>query len=420
MVDVIVFIPRTKGRDLEEKSYELSSLLKCLHMRGSEMRFNVRNPNNNTYLSRVIIENIKSFIEISKELGVEYKAIVIDDNLSGIQSHNLSKELGIEVIDKTNLILSIFEVRASSYEARLQVQIAKLQYQSTQLVHSDADYAQVTSGKGKNKGKGETEKELEKRRIKRSIHEKKMELEKIKKVRKTGRNQRKSSLIPTVALVGYTNAGKSSLMNLLLNKSKAQSQKLVLVEDRLFATLDTSTRLIDFYNYPSFLLSDTVGFLNDLPHFLLSAFKSTLEEISEADLIIEVVDISYGNYRKKMTTTNDVLKELGCDKIKRLTFYNKYDVKEIGLDRLLKKNELYTVLSGESNNADEVINFISDWLTKKWKKYNFFIPYEDNCFEFYKNTYIIKKIDKENGQLFTARINPNAFDKFAKYLVTDS
>ena len=114
------------------------------------------------------------------------------------------------------------------------------------------------------------------------------------------------------------------------------------------------------------------------------------------------------------------MKELGCYKIKRLTFYNKYDVKEIGLDRLLKKNELYTVLSGESNNADEVINFISDWLTKKWKKYNFFIPYEDNCFEFYKSTYIIKKIDKENGQLFTARINPNAFDKFAKYLVTDS
>lgn len=416
MNKVLLFLPKSNRKDFLFRYEEMNDLLHSLNLDYELLDTNIRTINPSTYFSKQKIEQIKETIIKGKLENINFTALVLDVNLSGTQVANLKDELEIEIIDKTMLILSIFESHAYSYEAKLQVEIAKLQYKATQLVHTDADYAQVTSGSGKNKGSGEKEKELEKRRIRRAIFVKKQELEQIKKARKTARIKRKSHAIPVIAIVGYTNAGKSSLINLLLKYSKTNKEKYVLAENRLFATLETSTRLIDVYNYPSFLITDTVGFLKDLPHFLISAFKSTLEEIKEADLLIEVVDISSSDFNKKMKTTSDLLSELGCDKIKKLTFYNKSDISLNSFSRLLRKDELFTTCVGEEANPEDIISFICDWISKKWKKHTFFFPYGENYFEFYKHAYILKTIEKENGLEFIARIDPIYFDKYSIYL----
>lgn len=252
-------------------------------------------------------------------LGSELEAdlFIFDDELSPMQQRNLETTLGVRVIDRTALILDIFAQRAQSREGKLQVELAQLKYGMTRLAGQGLALSQQGGGIG-TRGPGEKKLEVDKRRIRRRIYELGEELKEVEKQRSLRRDRREKNPLPLIALVGYTNAGKSTLLN-------AISDAGVLAEDKLFATLDPVVRQITLPNGLDILLSDTVGFINKLPHDLIEAFKSTLEEVSNADLILHVVDISCDHYDAQMRVVEDVIASLGAGDTPRINVYNKID-----------------------------------------------------------------------------------------------
>lgn len=258
--------------------------------------------------------------------------VVFDNALSPSQVRNLSSEIDKPILDRTALILEIFSDRAKTREAKLQVELARLQYLLPRLAGMGTALSRQGGGSGSrsNKGAGEKKLELDRRHIEHRITECKRELEIVKKNRITQRKSRKNSAIPQVSLVGYTNAGKSTIMNQLLsyygNSDIAHNEhKLVLQKDMLFATLETTIRKITPPGKSPFYLSDTVGFIDKLPHNLVDAFRSTLEEACEADLLLQVVDVSDPYYKDQMQVTNETLAELGAGHIPQIIVYNKAD-----------------------------------------------------------------------------------------------
>ena len=239
----------------------------------------------------------------------------------------MQNELKTPVIDRTTLILNIFEMRARTREARLQVETAKLQYLLPRLVgmHEALTRQGGTSGSMSSRGAGEKKLELDRRHIEHRISELRKELDAISRERETQRKRRGQSRIPLVALVGYTNAGKSTIMNHMVERFVGDEEKKVLERDMLFATLDTTIRRINTGNNQDFLLTDTVGFIHKLPHGLVKAFHSTLEEIKGADLLLQVVDVSDPGYQEQMETTRETLRELGAGDIPMLIVFNKAD-----------------------------------------------------------------------------------------------
>lgn len=261
---------------------------------------------------------------------LDAEIVVFDDALTPSQVRNLNTEIGRPILDRTALILEIFSERAKTREAKLQVELARLQYLLPRLAGMGTALSRQGGGSGSrsNKGAGEKKLELDRRHIEHRIAECKRELEVVKKNRMTQRKSRKNSAIPQVSLVGYTNAGKSTIMNQLLsyygNDEIAHNEhKLVLQKDMLFATLETTIRKITPPGKSPFYLSDTVGFIDKLPHNLVDAFRSTLEEACEADLLLQVVDVSDPYYKEHMRVTADTLTELGAGHIPQIIIYNK-------------------------------------------------------------------------------------------------
>lgn len=252
------------------------------------------------------------------ELGVEL--FIFDDELTAVQARNLEEILGARVIDRTALILDIFAQRATSHEGKLQVELAQQKYRLPRLLGQGNVLSRLGGGIG-TRGPGEKKLEIDRRRIKRRIFELSEELGEIEKQRSLRRSRREKNSTPVVALVGYTNAGKSTLLNVLTNAS-------VLAEDMLFATLDPVVRQAELPGGTEILLSDTVGFINKLPHDLVEAFRSTLEEAANADLILHVVDRSSSYYESQMAVVDDVLAKLGAADIPRINVYNKCDLTE--------------------------------------------------------------------------------------------
>lgn len=243
--------------------------------------------------------------------------VIFNEELSPLQVKNLTDILDVEVTDRTDLILRIFEVRAKSKESKLQVEIAKGQYLLPRLAGMKEHLYSQQGGSGF-RGSGEKQLELDRRLISNQIAQAKRQLAKIVKQRQNQRKRRKNNEMKVIALVGYTNSGKSTLMNAFcLNKNKQVLQK-----DMLFATLQTATRNV-LINKHACLLTDTVGFIDRLPHHLIQAFRSTLEEVVEADLLIHVVDTSNPNYEAYIETTNQVLNELGVKDTPMIYAYNK-------------------------------------------------------------------------------------------------
>lgn len=238
--------------------------------------------------------------------------VICNDELTPSQIRNLESSLDCKVIDRTILILAIFGERAQTTEAQLQVEVAQLQYMLPRLVGLRESLGRQGGGAGlKNRGSGETKLELDRRKIEDRITSLQSELEKLVARRQTQRKQRRKNEVPVICLVGYTNAGKSSLMNAMIELYNPRALKQVFTKDMLFATLETSVRSISLPDRKSFLLTDTVGFVSQLPHHLVKAFRSTLEEVTEADLLIHVVDIANPEYAQHINVTNDTLKELG-------------------------------------------------------------------------------------------------------------
>ena len=259
--------------------------------------------------------------------ALDAQLILFNDTLTPSQIKNLQDELKTPVIDRTMLILNIFQIRARTREARLQVETAKLQYFLPRLVgmHEALTRQGGTSGSMSSRGAGEKKLELDRRHIEHRISELRKELDAISRERETQRKRREQSRIPLVALVGYTNAGKSTIMNHMVERFVGDEEKKVLEKDMLFATLDTTIRRINTGNNQDFLLTDTVGFIHKLPHGLVKAFRSTLEEIKGADLLLQVVDISDPGYQEQMDTTKETLRELGAGDIPMLFVFNKAD-----------------------------------------------------------------------------------------------
>lgn len=265
---------------------------------------------------------LEELIEITKEKGADL--VIFDDEITPAQQRNLQKEFNCPVMDRTEVILGVFAQRAHTKEARLQIELAKVKYEAPRLKHlwSHLSRQKGTSASGGGgaylKGEGEKQIEIDRRILKRKIDQLQNEIEEVKVHRDTQRISRERSKIPVFAIIGYTNAGKSTLLNALTNAN-------VFVEDKLFATLDTTTRKFTLKNNQDILVIDTVGFIRKLPHLLVAAFKSTLEEAVEADILLHLVDVSHPMAEEQAVTTYEVLKELGAGKKPIITVLNKMD-----------------------------------------------------------------------------------------------
>lgn len=308
--------------DFEHSMEELHELAKACNMEVVGIfTQNLPSPITATYIGSGKINEIREAISIH-----EADTVIFDETLSPIQLRNLADELEVTILDRTALILRIFRERARTKEAILQVELANLQYMLPRLVGLHTSLSRQGGGSGSlsNKGAGETKIELDRRHIEKRITELKRSLEDISRERAVTRSSREQSGIPKVALVGYTNAGKSTMMNWMIDSFEDNPDKKVFEKDMLFATLDTTIRKIAPGNgNPPFLLSDTVGFINKLPHSLVKAFHSTLEEVTFADVILQIVDASDEHHNDHIRVTQDTLRQLGAETIPCIYVYNK-------------------------------------------------------------------------------------------------
>jgi GTP-binding protein HflX len=276
---------------------------------------------------------LKELAALRSETG--YSVVIFDDELSPHQQRNLEEALQVKVIDRTALILDIFARSAQTREGQLQVELAQNQYLLPRLVGQWSHLERLGGGIG-TRGPGESQLETDRRLVELRIHRLKEEIEEVRRHRALYRKQRKRGGIPIVSLVGYTNAGKSTLLNTLSNAN-------VLVEDKLFTTLDPVTRRLTLPNQQTILLTDTVGFIHKLPPMVVTAFRATLEELSEADLILHLVDITHKNAAEQCQTVEDILTELNLNDKPRLTLLNKIDLlggDNLGEDQLAQQLEI--------------------------------------------------------------------------------
>lgn len=318
-----------------------------------------------TYIGKGKIEELRLLLRQEQA-----DAVVCDDELSPAQITNLQEELQVKVIDRTVMILDIFAAHARTSEGKLQVELAQLRYRASRLVGLGKSLSRLAGGIG-TRGPGEKKLEMDRRLIKERISILNRQLKEVVQNRDTQRRKRKQNQTPTVAIVGYTNAGKSTLLNTL-------TQACVLEEDKLFATLDPTTRSLVLEDGQKILFTDTVGFISKLPHQLIRAFRSTLEEAKYADLILHVVDVSNPHYDRQMEVVYDTLRELGIEDKRIITAFNKIDRLEAGnnLGRKDPKSDAVVSISAkESIGLQELLEKIDEILLEGMIRIEKVIPY---------------------------------------------
>ena len=342
--------------------------------------------------------------------------VIFNDELSPSQIRNLEHGLQCKVIDRTILILDIFASRAKTREAQLQVEVAQLKYMMPRLIGLNASLSRQAGGIG-SKGPGEKKLELDRRRIEEQVHKLNKELDSLVLARQNQRKLRKRNSTPVVALVGYTNAGKSTTMNALLTVSNAQAEKSVFEKNMLFATLETSTRQIQLPDNKQFLLTDTVGFVSKLPHQLVKAFRSTLEEVTEADLLLHVVDLSHPEFQTQIEITNKVLDELGVKETPMVYVYNKADLVEDEFTPSTK--EAVRISAKNLTNIDTLIDCIKSHIFQHYVKASFLIPYDRGNLVSYLNEHanVFDTEYLENGTLITVECSEHDAERLAEYKV---
>lgn len=318
---------------------------------------------------------------IGKGKAVEIKAlikekklhtVIFDDELKPGQKKNLEEALEAKIIDRTRLILSIFAKRARTSEGILQVERARLEYMLPRITEHFGRFEQQTGGIGTIRGPGEKKLEVDKRKIRDKIAELDREIEEISRQRLILRQKRVESGRPAVAIVGYTNSGKSTLLNTLSRHAG------IYADDKLFATLDPTTRKVSLPNGRVVPFTDTVGFIRKLPHSLVAAFRATLEEVTQANCVLHVIDISNRDYALQSETVMSVLKELGADKIPSISVYNKADLlPREQADRLRKQNNALLISAKSGDGTGELLSRIELLVTPGLKRHRFSVPYSD-------------------------------------------
>lgn len=398
---------------IEESMNELGELAKASNAIVEEtiiQRANQVNPR--TYIGKGKVFEIQQFV---KEKGISL--VIFNDELSGIQIRNLEEILECRVIDRTVLILDIFANRAQSNIARLQVELAQLQYRLPRLSGMSTGLSRTGGGIG-TRGPGEQKLETDRRHIRERVTEIKSRIKEATKVRETQRGRRQKNTIPIVALVGYTNAGKSSVLNFFIDEMNETEHRKVFAKDMLFATLDTYARKITLTEGKSFLLIDTVGFVSKLPHSLIEAFKATLEEVIDADLLIQVVDASNENHEMQMEVTENVLGQLGVEKKEMIVVYNKIDLLEDELIRSHDETYIYVsanVGTGMENLKKEIETqlFKDDIIT------TMHIPFSKGEIlgQLCDNGRLILTSYDENGTTIQIELKKRTYDKYKEYEV---
>ncbi len=408
-------VTNQKRQNFELAMNEMVSLVEACNMEPvGRVEQNMESANAATYIGAGKVQEVREMVK-----ALEADMVVFDNGLSPIQLRNLSRELGCAVMDRTTLILEIFSARAKTREAKLQVEVARLQYMLPRLVglHDALSRQGGASGAMSNKGAGEKKLELDRRKLEQRLTTMRRELENIVEERKTQRKKRAESGIPRVALVGYTNAGKSTIMNAMLSAYAKDEEKKVYEEDMLFATLDTTVRRIAPTDKNAFLLSDTVGFISNLPHNLVKAFRSTLEEVREADLLVQVIDYSDENYMEHIRVTEDTLKDLGAEKIPMIYAFNKADLCGMGEFAAVQgEDRLY--LSAKSCSGIETLTaLITGKLSAGYQDCSFIIPYErGDLVSYFNNNAVVYCTEyRENGvymETNVSRVDAARYEQF--------
>ncbi len=382
LIPVVIVGLRTtqSAEEFDHALAELSSLCEACDLSvKSTVTQALPHPDNATWIGSGKADDVACHVR-----GTSSEYVVCLGNLSPAQMKNLQKIVEVPVWDRTNLILEIFSRRARTREARLQVESAYLQYMLPRLTGMWQHLGRQSGGGGSraNKGIGEKQIELDRRQISHRITELKKELAQIDKTRDVQRRGRERDSFPNVALVGYTNAGKSSLMNLLLEMSGPVSEraveKKVFEKDMLFATLDTSIRKITLPGRLPFLLSDTVGFIEDIPHDLIKAFRSTLAEVKYADVLLIVMDSSDPHHDMHKKVTEETLRDLDALTIPKIYVYNKSDLrdKDLSIENVPESDNVY-ISARTGYGIDELIEKLEDVFLKDSKKIDVIIPYTD-------------------------------------------
>ena len=422
-MDKVLLIGVNTGADenFEHSMEELALLAEACEMEvvGS-MTQNMSYINKGLYVGTGKIEEIKE-----EAAWVNADILLFNDSLTPSQIRNIKDETGIAVMDRTTLILEIFASRAKSREAMLQVEVARLQYMLPRLVglHEALSRQGGGSGSMSNKGAGEKKLELDRRKIENRLTELRKELAQVETERETQQKKREKSAIPRVALVGYTNAGKSTNMNAMVEQYIGDEEKKVLEQDMLFATLDTSVRNITPKENKTILLSDTVGFIDKLPHGLVKAFRSTLSEAVAAHLILHVVDFSDPHYKEQMEVTKETLKEIGAADVPILYVFNKADLLE-GEDaiKIPKITEQAIYMSAKQRiGMDELIDEILKRVYSGHQICQLLLPYDrGDLFSYLKeHANVIENSYEADGIHVTAECGEADLGRLAPYMKQD-
>ena len=339
---------------------------------------------------------------------------IFDDELSPAQQRNIESVMGIRILDRTALILDIFAQRARTNEGKLQVELAQLQYTLPRIMGKGLMLSRLGGGIG-TRGPGETKLEVDRRRIRDRIAFIKEQIEKVKAVRSLHRSKRKKNKVFEVSLVGYTNAGKSTLLNTLTNSD-------IYAKDQLFATLDPTTRQLTLPNKQEIIITDTVGFIQRLPHQLIAAFRSTLEVVTEADLLVHVIDVSHELYKEQAAAVHEVLKEIGAESKPVITVYNKIDKLPPDsklADRLALEEDTVCISAAKKLNLETLQQMIEKHLKSKAVEVTLCIPYAETAkaAQLHETANVLEQEYTETGAVMKVILPVEDLEKYNDYII---